>query len=182
MGYGGWGFLKDLGALQAMAKAVGYETPLLEAIETINERQKKMLTQKITSYFAPRGGLSQKTIAIWGLSFKPNTDDIREAPALQLIEELLAAGAILRLYDPIALENVKKLYPDHPNIIWCETEYHAAEGAEGIALVTEWKQFRFIDLEKLLSKMQGNAFFDGRNQHKASEMQKHGFHYFGIGV
>ncbi len=181
-GYGGSCFPKDIRALQAMAKSAAYETPLLQAVDAINEKQKRLLSKKISSYFSTSGGVSKKTIAVWGLSFKPNTDDIREAPALKLIEELLALGANLRLYDPIAMENVKKVYAGHPQIEWCKDEYHASQGADGIALITEWKQFRFVDFEEILNKMKGKAFFDGRNQYRRSEMQERGFHYFGIGT
>ncbi len=177
-GYGGSCFPKDIRSLQAMAKQAGYDAPLLEAIDTINERQKKVLAKKIKDYF---GSVSEKTIAIWGLSFKPDTDDLREAPALKLIEELLNQGAKLRLFDPVAMEKAQKLL-SHPHITWCRDEYHAAEGSDGIALVTEWKQFRFADLNTIANAMQGKAFFDGRNQYKKDEMKAKGFHYFGIGI
>lgn len=180
-GFGGSCFPKDIRALQAMAKQAGYETPILTAIDSINERQKRVLAKKMNSYFSPNGGVSSKTIAIWGLSFKPDTDDLREAPALKLIEELLAQGATLRLYDPVSMVKAQQIL-NHPNITWCRDEYHAAEGSDGIALVTEWKQFRFVDFETILQKMQGKAFFDGRNQYKQDEMKHRGFHYFGIGV
>ena len=179
VGYGGSCFPKDLKALQAMAREVSYETPLINAVETINERQKKLLAKKITSYF---GSVSNKTIAIWGLSFKPDTDDIREAPSLALIQELLAAGATLRLYDPVSMQNAKNLLGAHPNLHFCADEYDAAKGAHAIALVTEWKQFRFVDCKALIEKMQGKGFFDGRNQYKHQEMCAQGFDYFGIGV
>ena len=179
IGYGGSCFPKDLKALQAMAKDVQYETPVIDAVETINRRQKKILGKKIAAYF---GSLENKTIAIWGLSFKPDTDDIREAPSLELIRELLASGATLRLYDPVSMQNTKNLLGTHPNLHWCCDEYDAAEGAHAIALVTEWKQFRFVDCSLLIEKMQGKGFFDGRNQYKHQDMCAQGFDYFGIGV
>ncbi len=181
VGYGGSCFPKDLRALQAMAKEAHYETSLLNAVEFVNEKQKKILADKIRSYFGAKGGLRQKTIAIWGLSFKPNTDDLREAPALQLIEELLAEGARLRLYDPVAMPKAQEKLK-HPLITWCTDEYHAAETSDAIALLTEWKQFRCIDLQAVLKKMEGNAFFDGRNQHRKEDLQSNGFHYCGIGI
>jgi len=177
-GYGGSCFPKDIRALQAMALAVDYDTPLLHAVDTVNERQKKVLVKKIKKHF---DSVANKTIAVWGLTFKPDTDDLREAPAITLIEELLALGAILRLYDPIAMEKAQKILT-HPNITWCRDEYHAAEGSHAIALVTEWKQFRFADLDQIAESMQGKVFFDGRNQYKKDEMRAKGFHYFGIGV
>lgn len=182
IGYGGSCFPKDLKALQAMAASFDYPTPLIDAVETINARQKKLLGRKIDAYFSQEG-LAGKTIAIWGLSFKPDTDDIREAPSLQLISELLEKGASLRLYDPIALEKTKKIFPHSPpQLQWCQTEYEAASGADAIALVTEWKQFRFVNFEEILKTMKGKAFFDGRNQYKKQEMLTKGFAYYGIGV
>jgi UDPglucose 6-dehydrogenase len=178
VGYGGSCFPKDIRALQAMARKAGYEAPILNAIDSINERQKKLLAKKMNDYF---GSMSEKIIAVWGLAFKPDTDDLREAPALKLIEELLSQGAHVRLFDPIAMEKAQKLL-SHPRITWCRDEYHAAEGSDGIALVTEWKQFRFVDLNMIAKSMQGKAFFDGRNQYKKDEMKTKGFHYFGIGV
>jgi UDPglucose 6-dehydrogenase len=177
-GYGGSCFPKDIRALQAMAREAHFDAPLLQAIDTINERQKQLLAKKIKTYF---GSVSKKTIAVWGLAFKPDTDDLREAPALKLIEELLTQGAHVRLFDPIAMSKAQKLL-DHPSITWCRDEYHAAEGSDGIALVTEWKQFRFVNLDTIAKTMQGKAFFDGRNQYKKDEMKAKGFHYFGIGI
>jgi UDPglucose 6-dehydrogenase len=179
IGYGGSCFPKDIRALRSMAEAVNYPTPILEAVNTINEAQKRLLSKKISLYF---GNPSGKTIAIWGLAFKPNTDDMREAPSLQLIQELLSQGAILRLYDPVSMSKAQKTLPSHPNLYWCQDEYDAAQGADGIALVTEWKQFRFVDFATILNSMAGKGFFDGRNQYKPHEMQAKGFDYFGIGI
>jgi len=181
-GYGGSCFPKDIAALQATAQSLGYATPLIDAIQCINLRQKKVLAEKITRYFRSRGGIEKKSIAILGLSFKPNTDDMREAPSIELISELLIQGAQLRLFDPIAMHNAKKIFGPHPSIYWCQDEYEAADGAHALALVTEWKQFRSMDSRKMLSKMCGRGFFDGRNQFKAHEMRARGFDYFGIGI
>ncbi len=179
IGYGGSCFPKDIRALRAMAKEVNYETPLLEAVNTINERQKKWLAEKMRRHF---GDVSGKTIAIWGLAFKPNTDDMREAPSVDLIKELLASGARLRLFDPAATTKAQQSLPSHPDIHWCRDEYEAAHQADAIALVTEWKQFRFVDFTRVLETMMGKAFFDGRNQYKIQEMRSKGFEYFGVGV
>lgn len=181
-GYGGSCFPKDLRALSALSKENKCETPLLDAVESINNTQKKRLSKRISDYFAKKGGVRGKTIAIWGLSFKPNTDDMRDAPSLTLIRSLLRKGAILRLYDPIAMGNAKRLLKRQDNIRFCISEYQAAQNADAIALVTEWKQFRFVNFNKVLAKMRGNAFFDGRNQYHPKEMAAKGFRYFGVGV
>jgi UDPglucose 6-dehydrogenase len=178
-GFGGSCFPKDIRAFCASAKQVGAETDLLQAVTHINTRQKKVLGKRILGFFET---LENKTIAIWGLSFKPNTDDMREAPSLTLIEDLLASGANLRLFDPIAMTNAKKILKEHPRITFCEDEYEAANGADAIALVTEWKQFRYVDFDRIVKTMKGKAFFDGRNQYKPLEMKAKGFVYFGIGI
>jgi UDPglucose 6-dehydrogenase len=180
VGYGGSCFPKDIRALEAMARSVSYETPVLTAVDAVNEKQKQVLAKKIEAYFGS-AGVKQKTIAIWGLSFKPDTDDLREAPALRLIEELLAKGAHVRLYDPVSMHKAQEKLSD-PKITWCKDEYHAAESSDAIALLTEWKQFRFVNFDKILEKMEGKAFFDGRNQYRKDEMKSKGFHYFGIGI
>jgi UDPglucose 6-dehydrogenase len=179
IGYGGSCFPKDIRALKALAQSQGIPTPILEAVDSVNEKQKKVLGKKISSYF--KGALQGKTIAIWGLSFKPDTDDVREAPALKLIEELLASGAHLHLYDPVSMDKASVLLPQTQQVKWCENEYEAAQDADAVALVTEWKQFRFVDFGEILKRMQGRAFFDGRNQYKRHEMCAKGFDYFGIG-
>ena len=181
-GYGGSCFPKDIRALKAMAASHSCPTPILEAVETINEKQKRVLFQKMARYFAKKGGIEGKTIAIWGLSFKPGTDDIREAPALTLIEALHDKGAILHLFDPVAMPHMKKALKESDRIHFFASEYQAAIHADAIALLTEWKQFRFLDLCKILKRMRGAAFFDGRNQYKAKEMTTLGFDYFGIGI
>lgn len=181
-GYGGSCFPKDIRALQACAKQNEHHAPLLAAVESINERQKRVLGEKILAYFSENGGAKGKTVAIWGLSFKPDTDDLREAPSLVLIDQLLKAGIRLKLYDPISMTKARTLLTKNSEIEWCEDEYQAAKDADAIALVTEWKQFRFVDFEALAKNLRGKAFFDGRNQYKAQEMQARGFDYFGIGI
>ena len=153
---------------------------ILDSVEEVNERQKRVLIKKIVAYFATRGGIKDKTIAIWGLSFKPDTDDIREAPALTLIEELLKRGAHIRAYDPVAMPATSRLFGER--IHYCKDEYEAAEDADGIALLTEWKQFRFVNFSKIALSLKQKVLFDGRNQYQLSEMQALGFDYFGIGV
>lgn len=177
-GYGGSCFPKDIKALIATFHDHNLEAPLLEAVETVNARQKRVLALKIRNYFSDLQG---KEIAVWGLSFKPETDDMREAPSLTLLKELLATGARLRVYDPIAMDNAKRLLGEETQLRWCTSEYEAAEGADAIALLTEWKQFRFANLERVSKSMRGKAFFDGRNQYSNSEMKEMGFDYFSIG-
>ena len=181
-GYGGSCFPKDLRALLCLAKANGVSLPILEAVELVNDRQKKALGAKILSYFSERGGIQDKTIAIWGLSFKPDTDDMREAPSLVLIDELLGAGAILRLFDPVAIPNARKLLKGKRGLIFCQDEYEAVTGANAVALVTEWKQFRFVDFSKIGALMEERVLFDGRNQYQPQEMLAKEFTYFGIGI
>lgn len=180
IGYGGSCFPKDLRALQAMANTVGCKMTLVEAAQNINEAQKQILAQKMQRYF--KGDLLGKTIAIWGLSFKPETDDIREAPSLSLIKELLKQGAILRLYDPVAIPNTQSHLSPHPNLHFCTDEYDSAQGADAIALVTEWKQFRSVDFKEIQKRMEKSVLFDGRNQYKKSDMNQKGFEYFAIGI
>lgn len=182
IGYGGSCFPKDVRALIAVAKDAGIDPTLLQAAETVNERQKKWLVQQIEQYFSSRGGVKGKTIAIWGLSFKPDTDDIREAPSLMIIDQLLKHGAKLRLFDPIAMPNAKTRIGERSGITWCANEFEAAVGSDAIALLTEWKQFRLIDFGKIMPTMKGSAFFDGRNQYKPNEMKQKGFDYIPIGI
>ena len=182
VGYGGSCFPKDVRALIATAKEAGCNPLLLEATDAVNERQKKILGQKMIQYFASRGGVKNKTIGIWGLSFKPDTDDMREAPSLTFIEELLKEGAKVRLFDPVSIPNAKKILGDSSQITWCESEFEAATGADAVALLTEWKQFRLVDFQSVQSQMKGIAFFDGRNQYKPLDMKEKGFDYIAIGV
>lgn len=179
-GFGGSCFPKDLRALRSQAQNLGYEMPVIEAVELINARQKLVVGQKIAHYFALRDGLAGKTIGILGLSFKPDTDDMREAPSLVLISQLLLAGARLNLFDPAAMENAKKTIPQAA-VHWCKDEIEVATDADALVLMTEWKQFRLLDFDTLLNKMRGKAFFDGRNQYHPHEMAKRGFDYISIG-
>ena len=179
-GFGGSCFPKDLKSLQAQAKSFGRHLDLVEAVEKVNSRQKRVVGSKMIAYYATKGGIEGKTVAVLGLAFKPDTDDMRESAALVLIEQLLEAGCFLRLFDPVAMDNAKKVL-NHPSITWCEDELSAVTGAHAIALMTEWKQFRFLDFTQILSRMKGNAFFDGRNQYTPAEMAKKGFDYLSIG-
>ncbi len=181
-GYGGSCLPKDIAALKNHGRSLDYPMTLLEAVHDINQKQKTVLGEKISLYFSDKGQLQDKTIAILGLAFKPDTDDMREATSLVLIQQLLSQGATLKLFDPVAMNSAKKLLPDHPNLIWCKDEYEAVSGADAVTVVTEWKQFRFLDFDMLQSKMKGRVLFDGRNQYNPEEINKHGFDYVCIGV
>lgn len=179
-GFGGSCLPKDIRALRGHADTLGYDTPIISAVETVNLRQKQVMGKKIFDYFSPQG-VQNKTIGILGLSFKPDTNDMREAPSLVLIRQLLQGGAKLRLFDPVAMETAKECITQTPSITWCEDELDLADGADAVALLTEWKQFRFLDFSLMLSRMQGRAFFDSRNQYDPVEMGKKGFDYISIG-
>lgn len=181
-GFGGSCLPKDIRAVQSQAQALGCSLSVIEAADKANTKQKRRLGDKVEAYFATRNGLSGKTIAILGLAFKPDTDDMREAPALTLIAQLLSQGALVRLFDPVAMENAKRLLPDSTAITWCTDELDAATSADAIVLVTEWKQFRFLEFAKILSVMKGNALIDGRNQYHPDEVVAKGFDYIGIGI
>lgn len=182
IGYGGSCFPKDIRALIAKAKEFGYAPKVLEAVDAVNIRQKKLLGQQISHYFSKNGGLAKKTIAVWGLSFKPDTDDIREAPSLIFIKEMLERGAKLKLFDPVAMSSVRKIFKNNAQITWCENEFEAVKDADAVALLTEWKQFRLVNFDAIRKEMKGKAFFDGRNQYKPLEMKTRGFDYISIGV
>lgn len=180
VGYGGSCFPKDIRALSNQAKRLGCPLSLIDAAAQVNQEQKALMGQKIARYF--KDDCEGKVIALWGLSFKPDTDDMREAPSLVLIQELLRKKARLRLFDPVAMESAKQLLPDHPDIIMCEDELDAVKEADALVLMTEWRQFRLIDMDRVLGQMRGNALFDGRNQYQPEEMVRKGFHYEGIGL
>lgn len=181
-GYGGSCFPKDIRALSSIAKQYDLEMSILGSVEAVNERQKRLLGGKILSYFSSQGGIQGRTIAVWGLSFKPDTDDIREAPSLSLIQGLLEQGAFVRAYDPVAMPNARKFFGRDTRVQFCKDEYDAAMDADAIALVTEWKQFRFVDFHRILPHLKSKVLFDGRNQYQLSEMEEIGMEYFGIGV
>ena len=182
IGYGGSCFPKDIKALCSLAQRKGVKASLLEKVDEINTNQKKVLANNIIKFFSKNGGIKDKTIAIWGLSFKPDTDDMREAPSLTFIKMLLNEGAKLRLFDPIAMQKAKKLFKDNKNIIWCRDESHAAEGSDAVALLTEWKQFRLLNFNPIKKVMKTPILFDGRNQYHPVDMEKKGFKYIGIGI
>jgi UDPglucose 6-dehydrogenase len=178
VGYGGSCFPKDVRALVDAAAHHNLDTKILKAVDEVNNSQKHVLFEKIRAHF--EGRLTKRTIAVWGLSFKPRTDDIREAPALVLVDALLEAGAVVRVHDPVALPNVRKLYGDR--LTYCDKQYDALEGAEALAIVTEWNEFRNANFELMQHTMRQPVIFDGRNLYEPSRMQAQGFKYSGIGL
>ncbi len=177
IGYGGSCFPKDVQALARSSQGVSYDFRILNAVMSVNHTQKSKLIKPLQDYF--QGDLSGKVIAIWGLSFKPYTDDIREAPALENIASLLQHGAVVRVYDPEAMGNVKTLLGDQ--IYYAQDEYDAAEGADALMIMTEWPIFRTPEFEKLREGLKNQVIFDGRNLYDLSEIEAMGFEYYSIG-
>ncbi len=177
VGYGGSCFPKDVRALAATAKACGLEARLLEAAHCVNEQQKTVLWQKIIQHFG--GQLAGKTVAVWGLAFKPGTDDIREAPALVLVDRLLAGGARLQVHDPEAMDNVRRQYGNR--LSYYQHGEDALDGADALAIMTEWKQFVHPDFADMRSRMRSAVIFDGRNIYSPERIEKAGFTYYSIG-
>ena len=177
IGYGGSCFPKDVKALARSSKDAKYDFKILDAVMEINEKQKMHLIPKIKLYF--NNELKGKKIALWGLAFKPNTDDIREAPALSMIEELLAAGAVVTAYDPEAMNNVKTLIGN--KIGFAERQYDALVDADALVIATEWSEFRTPDFSKMISLLKNKVIFDGRNLFDLAKMEELGFHYESVG-
>ena len=178
-GYGGSCFPKDVQALHRTAKAVGYDAQILDAVEAVNKRQKSVIVDKIVKRFGDN--LQGKKFAVWGLAFKPETDDMREAPSRTIIEALWQRGASIAAYDPVAEEEVERIYGQRDDLSLVADPYDALDEADGLIIVTEWKVFRSPDLEDMLSKMKTPVIFDGRNIYQPETIRKAGFEYFGIG-
>jgi UDPglucose 6-dehydrogenase len=178
-GYGGSCFPKDVQALERSARQAGYETTILHAVEQVNARQKTVLFQKIHAHFA--GKLAGITVAVWGLAFKPNTDDMREAPSRVLLESLWAAGARARAYDPIAMEEARRLYGEREDFALCASMESAIEGADVLAIVTEWQEFRSPDFDAIRTTLRHPVIFDGRNLYDPALLTRLGLIYYAIG-
>jgi len=176
-GYGGSCFPKDVSALIHLAKSLDVPVELIDAVDRVNDRQKQVLPSKIQRHFG--AALGNMTLAVWGLAFKPRTDDIREAPALTLIDAMLDQGVRLRVHDPEALGNIRAIYGD--KLIYCDRPYGALEGADGLVIVTEWQEFRRPDFDLMRRLMKGHVIFDGRNLYEPKTVQSHGFQYHAIG-
>jgi UDPglucose 6-dehydrogenase len=178
-GYGGSCFPKDVKALERTAKEMGYHAELLNAVENVNDRQKHRLFEKISAHYAD--GLQGKTFALWGLAFKPNTDDMREAPSRVLLEALIAAGATVQAYDPEALHEAKRIYGDKTGLHYCDKQTDTLNEADALVIVTEWKQFRSPDFEQLAHKLADRVIFDGRNMYEPKSVRHAGLQYYAIG-
>jgi UDPglucose 6-dehydrogenase len=178
-GYGGSCFPKDVKALKYTARQVGYEAQLLAAVEAINDRQKEVLFDKIHRHF--RGELRGRTFALWGLAFKPRTDDMREAPSRVLMESLWAAGASVRAYDPAAMAEARRIYGERDDLALCSKSEETLIGADALVLVTEWNIFRSPDFEAMKSALKAPIVFDGRNVYDPKYMVKAGFTYYAVG-
>jgi UDPglucose 6-dehydrogenase len=178
IGYGGSCFPKDVKALIKTAKDNGYHMRILEAVEQVNENQKSILVKKIKKYFGDN--LNGKTFAIWGLSFKPKTDDMREAPSLVIIDQLVKAGATIKGYDPVAMQEAKRILKD--KIIFSKDAQEALIDVDALVIATEWPEFRVPNFTVMKKLMKGHVIFDGRNIYDVKEMHENGFVYFGIGV
>lgn len=177
IGYGGSCFPKDVQALYHVAKGVGIEADLLDAVHAVNERQKGLLVERIRSHF--KGNLAGRAFAVWGVAFKAKTDDIREAPALRIIQSLLNAGATIRAHDPKAMPNLHREFGDR---VTCHADaYEAAQGADALIVCTEWNEFRSPDFERLAKALTQPIIFDGRNLYAPEEMRRRGFTYYSIG-
>jgi UDPglucose 6-dehydrogenase len=176
VGFGGSCFPKDVRAVMTMARHVGLDFDLLRSVERVNERQKRWLVERALKHY---GSLTGKTFGVWGLAFKPKTDDMREAPALTVIDGLIGAGAKVKAHDPVAREVAARIFEGRAELV--EEPYQAAEGADGLFLVTEWNEFRQLDLDRLKRTMRQPVLFDGRNVWNAAKSREAGFTYYGVG-
>ncbi|WP_203300578.1 UDP-glucose dehydrogenase family protein [Marinobacter sediminum] len=178
-GYGGSCFPKDVQALARTARDCDYESRLLNAVEAVNYAQKYVLFDKVSHYF--RGELKGKVVAVWGLAFKPNTDDMREASSRTLMENLWKAGAVVQAFDPEAMEETQRIYGDHDGLTLCGTKEQALKGADVLVICTEWKEFRSPDFEAIASTLREPAVFDGRNLYEPEMLHRYGLIYYAIG-
>ncbi len=180
-GYGGSCFPKDVQALIRTAKNNGYEPKILDAVEEVNYAQKKVIVQKVINRFG--SDLKGKTFAVWGLSFKPETDDMREAASITIINELTALGAKIKAYDPKAVHEAKECYlKGNDSVEYVDSKYTALQGADAMILITEWKEFRSPDFDEIKKSLMNPVIFDGRNQYKKEKMAELGFEYYQIGA
>lgn len=178
-GYGGSCFPKDVKALAAMARRKKVPAKLVEAVEDVNQRQKLVLVSKIDEHF--KGDVKGKIFAIWGLAFKPQTDDMRDAPARAIMEELWKRGASVRAYDPKAMHECKRIYGERDDLVLCDNAMETLNGADGLIVVTEWKEFQALDVDDMKARMRNVVLFDGRNIYDPKRKKAQGIPYYGIG-
>jgi len=178
-GFGGSCFPKDISALVQSAQNIGLDPLILQAVQGRNSAQKRVVFEKLSAYF--EGALSGKTIALWGLAFKPNTDDMRDAPSRVLMEALWQAGARVQAYDPVAMEEAQRIYGVRADLLLCGTKEAAVQDADALVIMTEWRQFKAPDLEALKQALKAPLIFDGRNLYEPQRMRERGFSYHGIG-
>lgn len=181
LGYGGSCFPKDVQALGRTATDIGYDAPLIAAVEAVNNRQKTTSFDKMASHFGGAPGLKGKRIAIWGLAFKPNTDDMREAPSRVLIEALWSAGATVVAYDPVAMNETARIYGERDDLILAKDKYAALDGADALAICTEWQQFRAPDFDEMAERLATKLIFDGRNIYAPDRLSRDGWTYISVG-
>ncbi len=181
LGYGGSCFPKDVKALIHTSNAAGVTPELLNAVESVNARQKRSMAKRVMDYFAPQGGVEGKTLAIWGLAFKANTDDMREAASLTIIKELTDMGMNIRAYDPVAHEKAGEILAQNPRVEIVDNQYKACENAQALLVATEWNQFRNPDFTRLKDLLTAPIIFDGRNLYSPQQMAERGFAYFSVG-
>ncbi|MGR8979812.1 MAG: UDP-glucose dehydrogenase family protein [Gammaproteobacteria bacterium] len=178
-GYGGSCFPKDVKALERTARELGYQAELINAVENVNNRQKQRLFEKIGQHYG--GSLTGKVFALWGLAFKPDTDDMREAPSRVVLESLCDAGATVKAYDPEALTEARRIYGDKKGLIYCKSQKETLTGADALVIVTEWKQFRSPDFDELSRQLKDKVIFDGRNMYEPALVKSKGLEYYSIG-
>ena len=179
-GYGGSCFPKDVQALHRTAHSVGYDARILDAVEAVNKDQKQVPVEKIINHFGR--DLSNKRFALWGLAFKPDTDDMRDAPSRVVMEALWEMGAVVQVFDPVATGEAKRIYGNRSDLtLYSDSPYEALEGADCLVIVTEWRVFRGSDLSEIKQKMKGDVVIDGRNIFSPEQAKEAGLTYYGIG-
>jgi UDPglucose 6-dehydrogenase len=178
-GYGGSCFPKDVKALERTAKDVGYYAELLNAVENVNNRQKHRLFEKINQHY--QGALTGKIFALWGLAFKPNTDDMRDAPSRVILEALIEAGASVQVFDPEAMQEARRIYGNKAGLSYCDSPKETLNQADALVIVTEWKQFRSPNFEALGQQLRDKVIFDGRNMYEPTMVKRCGLQYYAIG-
>ncbi len=180
-GYGGSCFPKDVQALERTAAQIGYDAPLLKAVEAVNNRQKTTLFAKLVRHFGGAEALHGRTVAVWGLAFKPNTDDMREAPSRTLIEALWAAGVRVQAFDPVAMPETRRIYGERDELVLAADKYAALNGADALVICTEWQQFRAPDFDEMQGRLNSRTLIDGRNLYNPDKLRGEGWAYYGVG-